>query len=231
MSKRLTLAAFAALTLAGVGPAAAQNPFNSTGLNTVDPFWEVMCEAGPDRPAAALPSACAGSGVWNSATRITATPGGWAGVPTAGGAHYIGAVASGSVEPPSPNNELENFTYTFRTSFDLGGYTGPVSVSLSTFLLDNYWVGWSFDGSSFNAGGITPTPVAPTGNNWTSEFQLTAQGDYQDYFYLRITGNGRTDGILAEGAVSVPEPDTVILLLSGLLGICLIGIRRRRALV
>jgi hypothetical protein len=173
---------------------------------------------------------CGGTGVWVDAPRITADPGGWADVPTADGAHYIGAVASGSVQVPSPHDELENFTYTFRTSFDLAGYTGPVEVNLSTFLLDNYWVGWSFDGVNFDAGGISPDPLDPTGKNWTKEFSLTATGNYDDYFYLRITGNGRTDGILAAGTVSVPEPGTTALLLAGLLGLGVMGIRRRAKL-
>jgi hypothetical protein len=221
MLKRAPLLALAAVAVVGVGPLQAQDPLNPTGTMATDPFWEVMCES--EFANARCDSE------WTAALRIDPIPGDWADVPL-NGAYYIGAQSDGNVDA-NVNNELANYTYTFRTGLGLGGYTGPVQVDLDTFLLDNYWVGWSFDGDVFSDEGITPEPLGVNQNNWTTDFQLTAQGTYEDYFYLRITGNGRTDGILATGTVTVPEPGTYALLLAGLLGVAVVGLRRRTALV
>lgn len=224
MLKRATIAAVAAMALASAGPVQAQQ-LHSTGTGN----WYVFCEPADQVLAAAAPD-CVSS--WQQAARIDANPGGWAVDPTPEGAYYIGANSSGSVYG-NVVGEDPNYAYTFRTHLGLTGYAGGVQVDLSTFFLDNYWVGWSFDGVNFFDTGISPDPLDPNGRNWTTDFQLTAYdevgSDWDGNFYLQITGNGRTDGILASGAVSVPEPGTYGLLLAGLLGLGVVGIRRRVA--
>lgn len=222
MLKRSTFIAVAAMALAGAGPIQAQQ-LHSTGTGN----WYVWCTPA-DAALAAAASGCVSD--WQQAVRINADPGGWASDPTLDGAYYIGAVETGSVNG-GVSGEDPNYTYTFRTHLGLTNYTGGVQVNLTTFFLDNYWVGWSFDGVDFFDSGISPDPADPNGRNWTTDFQLTAYdhvgSDWDGNFYLQITGNGRTDGILASGAVSVPEPGTYGLLLVGLAGLGLVGIRRR----
>lgn len=194
--------------------------------------WQVSCTVlGADSPPT---GPC--NGVYSNATRVTATPGGWASTPVAGpagNAYYISTDPSASIWGNSPN-ENPHYEYTFKTKFNVSAFDpGTASLNLNVFRLDNYFVGWSLNSGLFSSLGISPGPLPPNGSNWTTPFQLNISNAGfnvgENTLELRIQGNGRTDAILAQGTYSytttVPEPSTLVLLVAGLGAL---GFARRR---
>ena len=230
---RLALAAAAVLSASSAG--AQSIPLTATGSDVtggLDNAWQVQCT----QLVGAGSAACGSAAMFTSAVVVTASPGGWTAVPTAGGARYISVAPSASAGGAVGENP--RYQYTFRTTFDLTGLN-PVgaSLTLTNFWLDNYWVGYSLNGAALASGGMDPVPAAPNGANWNRPFTLTIDDGFQsgvNTLDLVITGNGATDGILVEGIITsgtitaTPEPATLVLVGSGFAVVGVVARRRRR---
>lgn len=148
------------------------------------------------------------------------------------------------------SNEDEHVFYTFRTTFDLTGYSpGTASLTLPTSWLDDCQRGFGLKGVftpftdiGLNAPGaaanddpyIDPDPRLLNGADWSRNCLLRVRVGMNfvaglNTFNLVISGNSRSDGILASGFVTttaVPEPASAALIDAGLLGLA--GVARRR---
>ncbi len=231
---RLALSA-AALALSASLAGAQTRPLTATGSNVTGGFdnaWQVQCT----QVVGSGNAACGSAALFTSAVVVTASPGGWAAVPTEGGARYISVNQSASAGGAVGENP--RYQYTFRTTFDMTGLN-PVgaSLTLTNFWLDNYWVGYSLNGSALASGDMSPTPAEPNGGNWTTPFTLTIGEGFQsgvNTLDLVIQGNGSTDGILVEGMLTsgavttTPEPATLLLVGSGFAVVGVVARRRRR---
>jgi hypothetical protein len=180
------------------------------------------------------------NGTFTSAVRLTPDQGGWIAWPV-GYSFWISKTATGTLWPDAPNGN-PHYLYTFRTYLDMTSInSNTMSISLSAFYFENYWVGWSVNGSALSALGVTPPQNV---GNWQTPFTLNVtSGDFNanstnNYFDIVIAGNGVSDAMLAVGSMSVvapsivtttPEPASIAMVASGLGLIGLILRRRRKA--
>jgi hypothetical protein len=228
MKKILLTAALLASTSASL----SAQTFGATGTGA----WNVMCT---QLTFGAGYNPCP-SAVSTPATTITVAPGGWAAVPYGPqNARYVGVNSTGTLVDPRLNENV-NYSYVFSQNFFGNGFgfgeSGNVNAYASlktTFWLDNYFSGIYICNSSdvcrMSTTSVSPTPVAPNGENFFTEFQA----EISDFQYgdksiqFRTSGNGVTDGLLAYGNFTpVPEPSTYALFGFGLFGIA--AARRRR---
>lgn len=183
---------------------AAQGPVSTgtTSAGTVDPAW--FSVSPPNNVVEAYVLSRAG------------------GVPGSYG--WIGVTPSGSVEGGQADGNLTRFTYMFETSFMGGGITS------ATFqcAVDDGFTSITLNGVVVADGGCDL--YNPTTNRVLSGFNAG-----QNVLRFTTTGNGVTDGLLVHftsynGEVTVtPEPASVLLLASGLLGVFGVSTRKRRA--
>jgi hypothetical protein len=234
------------LVLTPICAAAAQGTTLGTGTTASGGFdqrWDVACRT---LTAGSTSAACDGAASMNptfyDAAIVTVAPSGWATAGTLQGGSYISRVADASLRA-GVGNELENFEYTYRTSFNIAaGSPSDYLINLTRLRFDNYWGGYRLNGGAVQLGGLTSDMGGPTGvgtENWTRDFALRIDNGFQagtNTLELVFTGNGVNDGIFVQGevvavsspaALVTPEPSTYLLTASGLIGLALAARRRR----
>jgi hypothetical protein len=202
---RLTLrcTVVAALLLA---PAlvSAQGPMSTgtTAVGTNDPFWDISVNGGTFYDAVVL---ARGGGTLTS--------------------NWIGATTSGTVEGGSSSLPLDAFPYSFRTMFT---GTSGMSVTYSCARDDVFY--------SVILNGVAVTGATCPFYLLTTPFTISSGFvDGTNTLQFNIAGNGQTDGLLVDitdvtiPTSGVPEPTSIVLFASGLIGIAFAGRNRRKA--
>ena len=146
--------------------------------------------------------------------------------PNTGSYSWISAAASGTVGPAS--------SYVFRQTFNLSGYD-PLSFGIDFRCAhDNFGGSYSINGGGAVTGGCGADNTFVFGGSQTLGSGFVAGNNTLDFF---MSGDGTTDGLLVSidavratpvGDV-VPEPATMGLLATGLIGMAAARRRRKRA--
>lgn len=199
----LRLTAVAALLLA---PAvvSAQGPMSTgtTAVGTNDPFWDISVNGGTFYDAIVL-------------DRGGGTP----------PSKWIGARADGSQDGGSPDGNYSRFLYSFQTTF-----TGTSGMSVTyECARDDTFFSVILNGAAV-AGATCPWYTLTTPFTISSGFN-----DGSNTLQFNIGGNGITDGLLVDitdvtiPTSGVPEPTSIVLFASGLIGLAVAGRNRRKA--
>lgn len=201
---RLTLrhTVVAALLLA---PAlvSAQGPVSTgtTAVGTNDPFWDVSVNGGAFYDAFVL--------------------GRLGGTSTS---KWIGASASGTLAGGDFSQNFNLFLYSFQTMFT---GTSGMSVTYRCARDDTFF--------SVMLNGATVAGATCPWYDLTTSFTISSGfNDGSNTLQFNIGGNGTTDGLLVDITdvtipTTVPEPTSIILFASGLIGIAFAGRGRRKA--
>lgn len=178
----------------------------ASGPGTTDSNWNVTW-AGPTN----------GSG---TAVQVASPPSPWAN--TSPNSFWISTNASASL-PDGTGDNAARYTYTWEQVFTTAS-NSPVQMTVWT---DNY-----FDGYTFNGVFTAVSPVAPPPGDFAQPqarvFTLDPSTTGTNTLVLNTQGDGQTDGVNV-GFSSVPEPSSIALLGTGLVGLVPMVRRRRKA--
>lgn len=228
--KRIGL--FAVLSIAAASTASAQVGNTGTGGGATDPFWSVswtqllgcgLCGSGGGA-AFIVPNANVPSPPWNPNNG------------TATGPNWISAWTNASSAPLySTGNNAVNYQYDFSTSVGTSGsYT--LGLGWDNQLIGVYQNNVLLYGPSAASGfcrdgdGIFPGSAYPI---CTTQVTLSLSSAYA--LVIKVTGDGTTDGLFVQGGSAsgggtaiTPEPATMTLVATGLVGMLGAGMKRRR---